>query len=1108
IDGYTHLGQTADARRELEKVITARPDLLDRAPIMHARLLLQEGKTEQVAGIINHLLLADKNDLEALLMQGKLLVAERKFSEAIQVLEQVLRLSPSEEQALYQLGQAHARIGDREKGKQYLDQHRKLLDAKVELYRLEQLAAQQPQNGKVRLQLAKSYKEIGLDDMAKFWTRSALATGDSISNFSDDVNEIKSALNDKDFAALEVTIRALKEKPVNLVPPPQMYQAGRLLHENGRLTLAEWCYQQSISLDPNDAASRRELASVQYVSGRYQDAHEQLVYLLAHGGLDLIRFPLLGNQRLRWGYEDRSLETGLEAELDDPLIFLGLAHRAFIRKEFTECEQYLETTFKIAPNLPEAWVLRMQNFYETTRQQEIVKLTIEAPSSIRDHADYWVVLGLIARDYNQIETSVRCFAEALLRDPIHYKANAQLGGLLQRLGREDAAKQLLERSELIRKYAVTCQRIHDSEELGREAYYRTAVSLSESIGCLKDAVGWCTIGNAIFPELNWPISEYRRLSKIAEASAGRWSEGLEIGRLITLEDFPRPRFEDFGGESATSITKTAEEHILFKEVTDEVGIEFVFQDGADQSTAETLLFEFTGGGVAAWDYDKDGWSDLYFVQGGQPPQWGSNNSLDAASQPLDKLYRNLGNGRFSDTGHIAEVADSIYGQGVTVGDYNSDGFPDLYVASIGQNILYENNGDGTLTEVVVPSFAENQTWTTSVVLADLNHDGLADIYDVTYVTKSGVHSKMCKSGEASIPCFVEQKLEPEQDRFFLNLGDGRFREATAESGFIAKEGIGLGVVAADFNSSGQLELFVANDARANFLFVNQDKTAEAPRFTNEALIRGLAYNSAGRLQACMGVAVDDANQDGLLDLFVTNFYADDNTYYQQTSEMFFDDRTVAAGLHSISYNMLGFGTQFIDIELDGNPDLVITNGDVVDFTEVEKSREYRQRPQCLLNQGQRRFQELHDIGDYFQKKQIGRGLVKLDWNRDGREEFAVSHLGTSAALLKNETKTSNHSVDIRLVARDSHRDAIGTSVTVTAGKESWTKQLTAGDGYLASNQRHLLFGLGTHSGKIELSVNWSSGAQQTFQISEVDKTFLLVEGLGNAFTLPDAEEHP
>jgi hypothetical protein len=331
---------------------------------------------------------------------------------------------------------------------------------------------------------------------------------------------------------------------------------------------------------------------------------------------------------------------------------------------------------------------------------------------------------------------------------------------------------------------------------------------------------------------------------------------------------------------------------------------------------------------------------------------------------------------------------------------------------------------------------------------------------------------------------------------FVNRGEGTFEDVSDLAGIVAAGSKGLGVLAADLQGDGLLDLFVANDTTANHYFVNATKERGGKlTFEENGLSNGLALDRDGKPQACMGIAVDDANLDGLLDLFVTNFYNESNTLYLQQPGNIFADETRDSGMRAPSFTMLGFGTQFIDGELDGFPDVVMANGHVDDWT--YKNMPFKMRPQYFRHTGRgHQFEEVHDVslGEYFQGEYLGRSLARVDWNRDGREDFAVMHLDAPVALLTNETENTGHYLKISLRGIASARDAIGTTVVAKYAGKTRIRQLTAGDGYQASNERVLIFGLGDAEHVDELSIRWPSGLEQVFTDLPVDQELMILEG--------------
>ena len=488
------------------------------------------------------------------------------------------------------------------------------------------------------------------------------------------------------------------------------------------------------------------------------------------------------------------------------------------------------------------------------------------------------------------------------------------------------------------------------------------------------------------------------------------------------------------------------------------------------------------------DYDADGLPDLYLTQG---CAWPPNTE---STDYRDRLFRNLGDGGYRDVTDEAGLGDGWFSQGVAIGDLDNDGYPDIYVANIGRNRLYHNNGDGTFQDVTDYADLSGQQWTTSCLIADLDGDGSPDLYDVNYLKGDDLFDRLCLVEGRQRAC-VPGVFSAERDRIHLSQREGRFRELSGRSAdCLDPPRAGMGIVAADLDGSGRLSLFVANDVVANALLVNETAAGGGELVLREnALLAGLAFDRDGRAQACMGVAAEDIDGNGLLDFFVTNYYEEANSLYLQTAPGVFVESSRTAGLYDASFRQLGFGTQFLDGDLDGWSDLVVANGHLDDFRYLDIP--FRMRPQFFANRSDGRFQEPPQptTDGYFGRELLGRSVAVLDWNCDGRPDFAVSHLETPAALLTNETQHAGHWLKLRLTGILSARDAIGSTVTVQCGKRVWTRQLTAGSGYQASNEKMLLFGLADCEHIDQLIVRWTSGTRQTFDNIATDRELSIIE---------------
>jgi len=487
--------------------------------------------------------------------------------------------------------------------------------------------------------------------------------------------------------------------------------------------------------------------------------------------------------------------------------------------------------------------------------------------------------------------------------------------------------------------------------------------------------------------------------------------------------------------------------------------------------------------VTVGDVDQDGWQDLYFVQGAQ---WPTGSSVPVLNDRLvDRIYRNRFGWTFQDITTSAGIDEQGFGQSCAAGDFNNDGFDDLYVANIGQNTLLLSNGDGTFTSVPLP--AESPVhWTSSCAIADINADGNPDLIEINYVSGTDAFTRIC-SGRACSPSAFNGTL----DQVHFNNGDGSFNTVSASTPVAESKGLGLIVFR---NPDAEIpSIFVSNDQTPKFLLSLTLDDSGQRGLTDSAFQTGLGYSGDGLLTAAMGIAADDVDNNGLIDFFVTNFKDESNTLYLQVSDALFQDMSRTAGLDAAGNPFVGWGTQFLDADLDGDLDLVVTNGHVEDYR--DENGEYHMRPQLFRNLGDTQFQEVaaEQAGDYFAETFLGRGLAKVDWNQDGLTDFAVSNIGSPASLVTNVTTHTGNFINVRLHATTTSRDAFYSRVEVRTDHSLWVRQLCAGSGYHASNERQLQFGLGTNAAIRSVRVYWPSGAETLIENPVTNCTLELVE---------------
>ncbi len=531
------------------------------------------------------------------------------------------------------------------------------------------------------------------------------------------------------------------------------------------------------------------------------------------------------------------------------------------------------------------------------------------------------------------------------------------------------------------------------------------------------------------------------------------------------------RLRSAGGfaPSATTACAASEPAIVptFVDDAESTGLHFTYENGA---TPMRQLPEVSGGGVATLDYDGDGWFDVYCVQGGAfPPR------VDRLP-PGDRLFRNAGGGRFVDATESSGIAAMPrgYGHGVTVGDYDGDGDPDLFITRWRGYALYRNNGDGTFCDsTVAAGLGGDRGWPTSAAMADLDGDGDLDLYVAHYVAWDAEHPHLRndpKTG-AYITC-DPREAGSEPDRLYRNDG-GRFVDVTAEAGIVDPDGRGLGVVAADLDGDGRLDLFVANDLSANYLFRNLG----GMRFEEVGHLAGVASAADGGYKAGRGIAAGDLDGDGRIDLAVTNFFGESTTFYRNLGDGLFADQTLAVGLAGPSRELLGFGIAFLDANDDGWLDLASANGHVND---LRPGYRYQMPAQLLIGGPGGRLTDVSTrAGAPWRVPRMGRGLAVGDLDNDGRLDVLIQAHNQPLAYLHNRTG-GHRSLTLLLEGRSPNRDAIGARVAVVAGGRRRVAWRCGGGSFQSASDPRIHIGLGRAERIESLEITWPSGRLDRF----------------------------
>jgi hypothetical protein len=538
---------------------------------------------------------------------------------------------------------------------------------------------------------------------------------------------------------------------------------------------------------------------------------------------------------------------------------------------------------------------------------------------------------------------------------------------------------------------------------------------------------------------------------------------------VAVSSDSSPRLNDDSPERAVRCAQ-------FRDVHEEAGIEHVYVNG---ERGRCLMVETIGAGAGWLDYDADGHWDLYLNQGGDP-------TIDAdETQPHDKLFRNLGDGTFRDVTREAGIAEFRYSQAVAVGDYDDDGFDDVYVTNVGRNTLYHNQGDGTFLDVTEQAGVGDERWSASAAWADLDLDGDLDLYVCNYCVYDPQDAKVCLNDAGEDRVCHPRGVEPWPDECYINRGDGTFSAEAASRGLVGDGNRSLGVAVADFSNDGLPDIYVTNDTTANFLFVNQGDGM----FREMGIVMGCAVDGNGGFQASMGVAVNDFDRNGCLDLYVAHFYRESNTLYRNYGEGGFQDETGILGLHAPTLLRLAFGTVMADFNRDGWQELFITTGHIDNFPDNPL---HRMAPQIFAFDGKRWNEGSEEAGEFFRGKYVGRAAAGCDYDEDGDLDLLVTHENSPAALLRNESR-EGHWLKFSMRGSRSNRRGIGSRISVEAGPSTCMQELCGGTSYAASHQPTLIFGLGDWDRACTVTIRWPGGRVQTLEDVQVDQTLVLDE---------------
>ncbi|RUL89131.1 FG-GAP-like repeat-containing protein [Tautonia sociabilis] len=902
-------------------------------------------------------------------------------------------------------------------------------------------------------------------------------------------------------AALDAWARVPEDSGLS---PRAALERARLALEHGRLSAAE----QSLALlvDRRDAIGEEAIRLVQQLllfSGRSDALPEsfrrQWPTALRDGPA-----AAAGLLRSHWLAETQALPIDAVSEAidrshreapDDDRVWLGLADLSRRAGRLDEADRWLDRCEARRPDDPDVARARLEWALAADRPGSAAEALARIPADRLDPAGVCSIRARLAALRGDADAERAALERLVALRPGDAASWARLGDLAAQAGLAGLRDRCRARKAEIDRLTDDYTRLMGEVAAGGRPPARALARLAEALGRRFEAIGWWTL--LALDDRGDPEAR-QALDRLDDSPAPPAADpGRSLAELIP---------EAIPSASSPEPAGTTGPVPIFRDDAEAAGLHFVYDN--DQSPSRRLP-ETMGGGLALLDFDGDGWLDVYCVQGGRFP--GGSPGPGGG----DRLFRNRGDGTFEDASESSGIASFPrgFGHGVAVGDIDNDGHPDLFVTRWRSYALYRNRGDGTFEDrTEAAGLGGDRGWPTSAAFADLDNDGDLDLYVCQYLRWDPDRDPPCPDPDrpGRFMYCVPRRFEAEPDRVFRNDG-GVFVDVTESAGIVDRDGRGLGVVAADVNADGRIDLFVANDMTADLLFLNRGSF----RFEESGELAGVASNAAGGYQAGMGVCCGDLDGDARPELLVTNFYGESTSLYRNVGGGQFSYASLDAGLAAPTRFVLGFGVALLDANLDGLLDLAQANGHVNDF---RPGTPYAMPAQLFLGRGNGRFVEVTDrAGDGWSVDRVARGLATGDLNNDGLPDILILAQAGPLAFLRNLGPGGNPSdagtgrfLTLRLEGTRSNRDGVGAVVVVTADGRTQTLCRVGGGSFLSANDGRLLVGLGAGADltAVAVEVRWPSGQVDRFENLSPNASYRLVEGSPTARPLEGGPRPP
>ncbi|QEF97982.1 ASPIC and UnbV [Stieleria maiorica] len=882
--------------------------------------------------------------------------------------------------------------------------------------------------------------------------------------------------------------------------PTRVEWAVQALLEVGELYPAIELLSQAVETESDNLSIRRQLFGLLGEAGRVDLIPEHYEAIIRNRAFD-VAVLLAGTDTSERLFPPEAIEALIERNPDDHRLRLGIAQSLRDQRRFSDAEAVLREIVRHHAGFAPALALlgRMPGVQQAGDQEFSEWLNAALPHC-RDQSDFWIAVADRHFQLDDFSAALSCYLAATRISPNRVVPWSQTSRAIRQLVSDVVISHAGEKTTLrdndadritrvcdrhvrnLLDLRMHLQRFGGSGESSQHAAVEIARVLNR-MGRRWEAEAWSAIAMTLPNERDSELSELRQ-DIIENLKRSRsWNTPPELAPLDSLVSNPVTRVN----RSSRFVPSTNRPAVLGNDDAihwaDETRSRNLVVPTLQYPDIASSLIHSMGSGGGTIDFDLDGWSDLFFCS--------PVRETGPQTEPTSVLLRNLG-GVFGNVTLVSGCKNSVVGQGVAVGDYNEDGFSDLFIANVGANRLLRNNGDGSFSDDTRSLCTASIQWTTCGAWVDLDLDGIVDLVAVNYCSLAGGVDLPCQNEGRPAPCHPA-KFAGDDDQVLLGNGRGELVDSFGEQLDQITPGRGLGVLAGRLTGETQSAL-VANDMSANHWFqVTSEGLIEA------AVPRGIAVDGQSLTQASMGIAGGDFDGDLDLDVYVTGFAREYNIYYEQQTGGFWVDNTAVQALIEPTRMTVGFGTQAVDMNADGIDELAITNGHIGGFGPDQPSlaqpfQLFRRAPQ-----GPFQIVDLASEDTYLAANHIGRALWKIDVDQDLADDLIITHQNAPPALLANRTVTDNRRIGFRCVGTTSSRDAVGAIIDLVAGGHPRRLWVLSGDGYMSSNERILKAGIGSSDHVDDVNVTWPDGTVESFGRLAAGRTYLLIEGAGEAF---------